>query len=148
MAGKASRTAGFTLIELMIGVAVVALLAGIAVPHYGEYVLRGQLTAGTANLKEVRSRMEQRYADNRSYGLPGGTACAVADFTHPDNGFAYSCTLNNAGQGFVFTAGGTGRTAGFTYTIDEAGVERTTATKSGWTSVSLPVNRFIIRKGD
>ena len=146
MAGQARRTAGFTLIELMIAVAAVAVLAGIAVPQYGEHVLRGQLTAGTATLKEVRTRMEQRYADNRSYAVAAG-GCAIGAFTHPDSGFGYTCALNNAGQGFVFTATGSGRTAGCTYTIDEAGVESTTATKSGWTSVTLPANRFIVRKG-
>jgi type IV pilus assembly protein PilE len=147
VAVQTRRMAGFTLIELMIVVAVVAVLAGIAVPQYGDHVLRGQLSSGTANLKEVRSRMEQRYADNRSYAAPASAACAVGAFTHPDSGFSYTCALNNGGQGFVFTATGTGRTAGFTYTIDEAGVESTTATKSGWTSATLPVNRFIIRKG-
>lgn len=147
VAGQARRTAGFTLIELMIGVAVVAVLAGIAVPQYGDYVLRGQIVSGTASLKEARTRMEQRYADNRSYIVPAGTTCAVPAFTHPDNGFSYTCALNNAGQGFVFTATGSGRTTGFTFTIDESGVETTTAAKSGWTSATLPVNRFIVRKG-
>jgi type IV pilus assembly protein PilE len=140
------RQAGFTLIELMIALAVVAILAGIAIPQYGEHVLRSQLATATGTLKEVRARMEQRYADNRAYTAAGG-GCAIPDFLHADSGFTFTCAAANAGQSFVFTATGTGRSAGFVYTIDEAGVERTTGVKSGWTSTTLPVNRFIVRRG-
>lgn len=137
------RHAGFTLIELMIALAVVAILAGIAIPQYGELVLRSQLSTATGTLKEARARMEQRYADNRAY--TGG--CAIPNFLHADSGFNFACVPANAGQSFVFTATGTGRAVGFVYTIDEAGVERTTGVRSGWTSTAPPVNRFIVRRG-
>ena len=138
--------AGFTLIELMIAVAVVAILAGIAIPQYSDHLVRASLTAATGTLKEVRARMEQRYADNRSYANAAG-ACAIPNFTDPDSGFSFTCAIAAAGQSFTWTATGTGRAAGFTYTVDEAGIERTVAAKAGWTSASLPVTRFVVRKG-
>ena len=58
---------GFTLIELMITVAIVAILAAIAYPNYRNYVIRGQLVDATQGLSAVRANMERYYQDNRSY---------------------------------------------------------------------------------
>lgn len=146
MSSRVLRHAGFTLIELMIALAVVAILAGIAIPEYSSQVLRSQLSAATGSLKEVRARMEQRYADNRAYTDVAG-ACAIPNFLDLDSGFNFTCVPANAGQSFVFTATGTGRAVGFVYSIDEAGIERTIGVRSGWTSTTLPVNRFIVRRG-
>ncbi|MGE0315798.1 MAG: type IV pilin protein [Lautropia sp.] len=138
-------TSGFTLLELMIALVVISVLAAIAIPAYGDYLLRGRLAGGTALLKSTRQQLEQRYSDNRSYADAGG-ACAIAPFLDTDSTFGFACTVSAAGQQFVLTATGTGPTTGFTYSIDEAGVERTLAVRSGWTGASLPVNRFIVRK--
>jgi prepilin-type N-terminal cleavage/methylation domain-containing protein len=146
VSSRVLRHAGFTLIELMIVLAVVAILAGVALPQYNEYVVRSQLSTATGTLKEVRARMEQRYADNRAY-TEGAGGCAIPNFLHADSGFNFTCVPANGGQSFVFTASGTGRTADFVYTIDEAGVERTTSVRAGWTSTTLPANRFIVRRG-
>jgi len=140
-----SRSKGFTLIELMIAVAVVGILGAVAFPSYRDSVTRSSLTSGTSTLKELRSRMEQRYADNRTY--QSGAGCAIPNFSDPSDGFSYSCSLTNSGQGFTWTATGSRKSAGFTYTIDEAGVENTTAARTGWTTATLPVARFVIRKG-
>ena len=59
---------GFTLIELMIVIAVVAILAAVALPAYGDYLRRGQLPEAFTNLADLRVKMEQYYQDNRSYG--------------------------------------------------------------------------------
>ncbi len=142
-AGK--RHAGFTLLEIMISILVVAILAAIAVPSYGDHVTRGRLQAGVALLKANRERLEQNYSDNRSYALADGS-CALVAYTDPDSGFAYACVVSNAGQRYVITATGTGPVAGFRYSIDEAGIEQTLILKAGWSSATLPANRFIVRK--
>lgn len=144
--GAARRSAGFTLIELMIGLAVIAIAAGIAIPQYGEYTLRARVAAAAAQLKDVRARMEQRYADDRTYAAATG-GCSIPNFTDAGIAFDFTCTLAAAGQQFTWTATGTGRSAGFVYRIDEAGVETTAAVRTGWTSATLPVNRFIVRRG-
>ncbi len=137
--------AGFTLLELMIVLVVISVLAAIAIPAYGDYLLRGRLAGGTALLKSTRQQLEQRYSDNRSYANAAG-ACTIAAFLDADSTFSYACTVTPDGQRFVLTATGNGPTGGFTYAIDEAGVERTLAVRSGWSSATLPVNRFIVRK--
>lgn len=144
--GSVRRSAGFTLIELMIGLAVIAIAAGIAIPQYGEYTLRARVNAAAAQLKDLRARMEQRYADNRSYAAAAG-GCAIPNFADTDNAFDFTCAVASAGQQFTWTATGTGRSAGFVYRIDEAGVEVTAAVRTGWSSATMPVNRFIVRRG-
>ena len=66
---------GFSLIELMIVVAVVAILSAVAIPSYRDYTIRAQLIEATNALSDTRVRMEQFYADNRTYG---GGGCGVA----------------------------------------------------------------------
>ena len=64
--------AGFTLIELMITVAIVAILASIAMPSYQAYVRRGQLADAFKSLADMRVKMEQYYQDNKFYGTDLG----------------------------------------------------------------------------
>ena len=64
---------GFTLIEVMIVVAIVAVLAAIALPNYADYIKRGKIIEATSALSDLRTRYEQWYLDNRTY--VGG--CAV-----------------------------------------------------------------------
>ena len=65
---KAQR--GFTLIELMITVAVIAVLAAIAVPSYREYVLRSHRVEGQGLLSEAAARQERWRAQNGGYSTP------------------------------------------------------------------------------
>ena len=74
------RARGFTLVELMIAVVVVAILATIAVPSYRQYVLRANRTVAKATAADLISRQEgynldhKRYATSLSkFGYPSGT---------------------------------------------------------------------------
>jgi len=58
---------GFTLIELMITILVVAILASIAIPSYRQYVIRGNRTAAQAVMMEIATRQQQFFVANRVY---------------------------------------------------------------------------------
>lgn len=58
---------GFTLIELMIAVAVVGILAAIAVPSYQQYIIRGNRAAAQAQMMDIANREQQYFLANRSY---------------------------------------------------------------------------------
>jgi len=68
---------GFTLIELMIVVAVVAILAAIGYPSYQEYVIRSRRVEGQSLLNDASARQERWRAQNGEY-LTNGTASDIA----------------------------------------------------------------------
>ena len=64
---------GFTLIEIMITVAIIGILAAIALPAYQNYVLRAGRAEGQAALLDTSAREEQFYLGNKTYTTIVGT---------------------------------------------------------------------------
>lgn len=71
------RSAGFTLIEMMIVVAAIAILAAIAYPSYQEQIRKSRRAAAQGVLLDIASRQQQVFLDARSYTDLAGTAAAV-----------------------------------------------------------------------
>lgn len=129
---RQQHQSGFTLIEVMIVVAIVAILSAIALPSYNDYVRRGRIPEATNVMSNFAYRMEQFFQDNRSYRLGG--ACGVANPAATAN-FTFVCAAAN-NTTYTLTATGQGPMAGFAYTIDQAGGRETTGLPSGWTDVA------------
>ena len=132
-AAPPASTRGFTLIEVLIVMTVLAILAAIAIPNYSRYVMRGNLVEATNALSEYRVRMEQFYQDNRSYRNAGGD-CGVAVPANLQN-FALNCVIAAAGQAYTASATGAGSMAGFAYSINQANVRATTGLPAKWGSL-------------
>jgi len=104
---RRSTASGFTLIEVMITVAIVAILASVALPAYTDYVRRGQLQEAFTLLADFGVRMEQYYQDNKNYGATTGTTCGVAmPATTATRFFDLTCVTASSGQAYTLTATG------------------------------------------
>jgi len=124
------KPGGFTLIELMIVVAIVAILATIALPSYNQYVVRGKLTEAYSNLLAIRVQSEQWFQDNRTYA---GMPCSTTNNRY----FSYGCS-NLSATTYTVTATGIAATdvAGLAFTINQANGRATVVTApastKGW----------------
>jgi type IV pilus assembly protein PilE len=137
---RRGREDGFTLIEVMITVAVVAILAAVALPSYRDYIRRGQIPEAFNSLSDYRTKMEQYYQDNRNYGAAAAcannaTANSWNTFPTSLKYFQYTCATNTTAgdttqQSYTITATGiSGLATGHVYTIDQNGNRTTTQFK-------------------
>jgi type IV pilus assembly protein PilE len=137
-----SKQLGFTLIEIMIVVAIIGILAAIAWPQYQDYVLRGNIQEATGTLSDYRTRLEQSYQDNRTYG---GGACAVPPPAATPR-WAYTCTVANGGQTFVAVATGATTMVGFGYSLNETNARVTVSLSARWGG-GTNIPRWVTSKG-
>jgi type IV pilus assembly protein PilE len=132
--GWGKRISGFTLIELMIAVAILGILASIALPSYRQYVLRGKIPDATSHLASKRVQMEQFFQDAKTYvGTPLCPVVPAPDTTTSKN-FTFDCDGAPTPTTFKLRATGTGTMAGFVYTVDQSNNKVTVSVPSGWTA--------------
>lgn len=138
---------GFTLVELMVTIAIIAILASVALPMYTDYVRRGKLTEATSGLSELRLRAEKYFADNRTYQNAGATDVGFNETINGSRYFTFDCTTT-AANNFTCTATGVvvQGMAGFSYTVNEANIKTSAFTGlAGWNNSS---NCWVMKKGE
>ena len=104
------RASGFTLIELMITMAIVAILTAIALPSYQRYTARAARAAGQQFLTDLAQREEQYFVDARSYAPGLGVGAGQMNITIPDQ-------VSSKYQNPVFTVNNAAVPPTFTITI-------------------------------
>lgn len=119
---------GFTLVELLIAVAILGILTAVAVPQYAGYISNTRLNNAQNNLRAIYMKQQEYMTNNNVYYSPG--ACgdnAAAINTNlfggqsiiQDNFYTYCITQTTTTD---FTAIATNSSTGDTYTIDENNV--------------------------
>lgn len=135
---------GFTLVEVMVTVVIVAILAAVAIPAYNNYVMRGKIAEATTNLSSLRVSMEQYFQDNRTY-QNGGVVCGATMPTSPAvRYFTFTCNAPTTTT-YTITATGGPSMNGFTYTVDQSNNKQTTAVPAGWGTA--PINCWVTKPG-
>jgi len=128
--------AGFTLVELLIVVAIVAILANIALPTYSDYITRSKLSEAQSYLSAMRTKVEQYYLDQRTYvgACAAGTVAPLPTAAEVKY-FTYSCPSLTATTYTVQATGVSAQgTGGFSFSINELNAKATTAVPAGWTA--------------
>lgn len=124
-----SKGRGFTLVELMVSVAIVAILSSVSTVLHRGYVKRALAAEGIALVGGIRRCQQIHYAEHGEYTGAWGDLCGNFDLEH----FKFFNTvptlgLTRKGQGFTASVRGQGKAAGIVVSIDNEGNIRTDGT--------------------
>ncbi|MBF4454690.1 prepilin-type N-terminal cleavage/methylation domain-containing protein [Acinetobacter sp. SK-43] len=128
---RAYNNAGFTLLELMVSVAIIAILAAIALPLYSSYITRSQAKSAATDLMSLSVAVENLYLRTLSYTAPTTNPTTTTAQTQTyatgwqpssNNTFDYTVSVTTSTKSYTLTATGKSgtRNAGCTLTLNQA----------------------------
>lgn len=88
---------GFTLIEIMLVVAIIGILAAVATPAYQNYVIKSKRSDAMAGLQQMAAYQEKLFLANRTYSNEAGVSS-------PEGNYTVTVLAANGGMTFVATA--------------------------------------------
>ncbi|GAA6205272.1 MULTISPECIES: type IV pilin protein [Thalassotalea] len=103
MKNNIKKLQGFTLVELLIVVAIIGILASVAYPSYIDFVLKSNRSEGQRELVRLANLQEQLYVDSRAYTADMTKLGLAADPYITESGF-YSIDAKVVGETFTLTA--------------------------------------------
>lgn len=128
---KRSGESGFTLIELMVVVAIVAILGALVYPNYSAYVLKSRVTEAKSTLASERVRLEQYLQDNRRYTTAPGSGVCGTNASLPTSPVVQFFTYTAVCTDTTYTITATGNAAqamnGYVFTVNDSNLRRTTS---------------------
>src|SRR5690606_34948951 len=131
---RRSMQAGFTLIELMIAVAIIAILAAIVLPNYKNYLIKAHRTDAQAAMLSLAQYMESQYNASFSYPAKSNIPDSLMLPTNISDYYDFSDTTTS-GQSFIIKAvpkkARQNDTQCGTLTLNEQGVKGTSTDANG-----------------
>lgn len=112
---------GFSLIELMIVIAIVAILASVAIPSYNDHVVRGKRAKGKAFIMDIASMQERFFTENISYANGFSTTATSVKLNTSDTGADGTYTITITGSPAGCAAGGATPCTGYSLAAAPAG---------------------------